>query len=104
MITNADITIIDKEYFDIIETREYFIILRSKNTGHYWQLLEREANGHRTFLISHRHNTTGPYHPQKNRPSVSACCEYIMGHDVFHLERVMKQKQKRLRRLTTQGR
>ena len=100
MITYADISIIDGGYFDIIEAREYFIVLRSKTTGHYWYLLEQEANGHRTFQIKHRHNKTAPYHPQKNKANIAACCEYIKEHDAFHLERVKRQKQKRLDRLS----
>lgn len=101
MITNADISVIDRGYFDIIETRGYFIVLRSKNTGHYWYLLEQEANDHRTFQIKHRHNKTEPYHLQKNKSSIAACCEYIKDHDTFHLERARKKKEHRLKRIRT---
>lgn len=101
MITKADISTIDRGYFDIIETREYFLVLRSKNTGHCWYLLEQEANGHRTFQIKHRHNKTAPYHPQKNKVNIAACCEYIKDHDAFHLERARKKKEHRSKRIRT---
>ena len=101
MLERTDLQVIDKDYFDIIEAKDYSLVLRSKNTGHYWYLLEQEYNGNRSFLIHHKHNASKPYHPQKNRPSIEACCEYIMSHDAFHLDRVRKKDQRRLRRIHT---
>lgn len=95
MITKNDIAAIDTYYFDVIGVKEYSIELRSKNTGHYWYLLERVYNGQRSFLIHHRHNTTKAYHPQKSRPYIYACCEYIKDHDAFHQEREKTKKEKR---------
>ena len=99
MIEIEEIQEIDEQYFLILARNPYCILLRSRNTGHYWHLLERLANGHRTFVISHRHNGTGPYHLQANRPSVASCCEYIRQHDDFHIERERRKKERRLRRL-----
>lgn len=92
MIEPTDLADIDPNYFDIIEVKEYLIVLHSKNTGHDWCLLEREANGHRSFMISHRHDQSKPYHLHKSKPGVIACCEYIKDHDRFHLEREQKKK------------
>lgn len=99
MIENTDVGTVDTDYFDIISARDYTIVLRSKCTGHYWHLLEQQANGHRTFSICHRHNPVDSYHPQTNRPSIAECCRYIIDHDAYHIERVRKQKERRLRRL-----
>ena len=49
MITKNDLAAIDTYYFDVIGVKEYSIELRSKNTGHYWYLLERVYNGQRSF-------------------------------------------------------
>ena len=103
MIDSTDLAAIDANYFDIIGTKDYLVVLRSRDTGHYWSLLEQEANGHRTFLISHKHNAADQFHSQKNKPSINACCEYIMDHDAFHLDRKRKQKESRLQRLAAQG-
>ena len=100
MIKNTDLNNVKVGYFHIIEVKEYSLVLRSKNTGHYWYLLEQEANGHRTFKISHKHNLSDPYHVQRSKPTIDDCCEYIMSHDAFHLERIKKQKERRLRRLS----
>ena len=99
MIEIEEIQEIDEQYFLILARNPYCILLRSRNTGHYWHLLERLANGHRTFVISHRHNGTGPYHLQTSRPTVAECCIYIMQHDAFHIERERRKKERRLRRL-----
>ena len=99
MITSADISSIDTSYFEIAEVKDYTLTLRSKNTGHYWALLERIANGHRTFLISHRHHEKDSYHFQNIRGnadgSIHAAIEYIMHHDEDYISRL---REKELRR------
>ena len=99
MIDKEDLLEIDDDYFRILVVASYYVVLLSKCTGHQWHLLEQEANGHRTFLIRHRHNSIDPYHRQTNRPCIGACCRYIMDHDVYHLKKIQKQKEHRLRRL-----
>ena len=95
MIDGIDIGAIDKSYFDIIEKKDYGIVLRSRCTGHYWYLLEQEYNGCRSFQIHHKHHASGPYHLQKNKPSIKACCEYIRSHDEYHLAKIRKKEQKK---------
>jgi hypothetical protein len=99
MITSADISSIDTSYFEIVGVKDYTLTFRSANTGHYWALLERMANGHRTFLISHRHHEKDPYHFQKIRGSadggINAAIEYIMHHDEDYISRL---REKELRR------
>ena len=99
MIGLSDLAAIDRQYFEVIGNNDYCITLRSRNTLHEWHLLERIANDNRTFVISHRHGPSGPYHLQRSRPTVEACCDYIMDHDRYHLEKVRRQKEQRLRRL-----
>ena len=110
MITIADISLIDTSYFEIVEVKDYTLTLRSKNTGHDRALLERIANGHRTFLISHRHHEKDPYHFQKIRGSadggIHAAIEYIMHHDEDYISRLrekeLRRKRWRLERLEQQ--
>ena len=99
MIDNTDIESIDKEHFEIIEKKNYTLVLRSKDTGHYWCLLEQVYNGHRFFRISHKHNASDPIHLQKSRPTVEEGCEYIRSHDAYHLDRIKKKEEHRLHRL-----
>ena len=99
MLTTADLSGIVPELFQILDANEARVVLRSHSTGHYWCLLERGANGIRSFQIQHRHGNSGPYHIQTYRPSIEACCAYIMDHDVFHIEREMAKREKRERSL-----
>lgn len=99
MIDSIDIEAIDTEYFEIIEIKKYTLVLRSRNTGHFWCLLEQVYSGHRTFRISHKHKKTDPYHFQRNKPSILACCAYIQDHDRYHLQKNQEKGEQRLRRL-----
>lgn len=99
MIDEKDIKKIDTSYFVIREVREYIIVLHSINTGHDWCLLEQVYSGHRTFRISHRHKRSDPYHFQRNKPSVLACCEYIQDHDRYYLKMNQEKEKRRMRRL-----
>lgn len=103
MIDQTDVDSINKKYFEIIEKKDYTIVIRSRDTDHYWCLLEQVYNGHRFFQISHRHHATDSYHIQTCRPSVSVCCEYIRGHDAYHLERTRKKEERRMRRRANLG-
>ena len=96
MIVQADIDDIDREYFELVGKKDYTIVLRSKSTGHYWCLLEQVYNGHRFFLISHKHHLADPYHRQKNRPTVEACCEYIRSHDFYQMEKDRRKEKNRM--------
>ena len=94
MIKNKELVSIDHAYFDILETTPFFIVLRSKNTGHYWHLLLQIRNGHQSFFISHKHHKTDSYHPQACRGSIKYSCQYIKEHDTFHLQRMQRKKKK----------
>ena len=103
MITNSDISSIDSCYFEVLDATSFFIVLRSRNTGHFWHLLYTEANGHITFRISHKHHAHNAFHPQASAPSVSEACAYIKRHDAYHLRREKEKASRReARRLSQQ--
>lgn len=99
MIGLSDLAAIDRQYFEVIGNNDYCITLRSLNTRHEWHLMERVANGNTVYVISHRHGSSGPYHLQRNMPTVESCLDYIKSHDAYHLEKIRKQKERRLQRL-----
>ena len=100
MITPKELRSIDRSYFDVIEATPFYIVLRSKNTGHWWYLLEQEYSCFRSFYVSHKHHETDSYHPQTCRGSVEDCCLYIKGHDAYHLKRTRRKQLKRMKRLS----
>ncbi len=38
MFSNEDLKCLDQEYFNIITTDAYDVMIMSRNTGHYWYL------------------------------------------------------------------
>lgn len=96
MIERDDIIKIDRSYFEIVEIKDFVIVIRSRNTGHYWCLQEQMPNNSRSFLISHKHHQSNPYHRQKNRPTVEACCEYIRSHDFYQMEKDRRKEKNRM--------
>ena len=98
MISKKDVQSINTDYFCIIEATPFYMVLQSKNTGHYWHLLESTAAGHTSFRIQHKHHREDSFHPQTSAPSIEAACRYIYSHDAFHCERKkMKEARRRNR-------
>lgn len=96
MISKKDIQSINRDYFNIIEANSFYMVLQSKNTGHFWYILESVAAGHRTFRIQHKHHSRDPFHPQTSARSLPDAYRYIYGHDAFHCERKkLKEAQRR---------
>ncbi len=52
MITKEEIKELEGNYFEVLQTGAFAITLKSKNTGHYWHLLEREYPTFRHFAIT----------------------------------------------------
>lgn len=97
MIDKTDIASIDTNYFEIIGIKDFGVALRSRCTGHFWYLLEQEYNGYRTFKIHHKHSASDPYHVQRNKPSISVCCDYIRDHDAYQLRKMQKKEDRKKR-------
>ena len=96
MISKKDVASINTAYFTVIEANSFYMVLQSKNAGHFWYILESVAAGHRTFRIQHKHHSRDPFHPQTSAPSLPDAYRYIYGHDAFHCERKkLKEAQRR---------
>lgn len=95
MLTSTDYQIIDRTYFDIIEATPFYVVLRSKSTGHFWHLLEQDFLKGRSFYVSHKHHAMDFFHPQTCRRSIKSCCQYIKNHDEYHLIRKSRKKKRK---------
>ena len=62
MITKEELKKVEGNYFEVLQAGVFVITLKSKNTGHYWHLLEREYPTFRHFVIYHKHNVSDEYH------------------------------------------
>ncbi len=76
---------IDPKYFDIIGRSAFCVTIRSKNTGHYWHILNQDGNNYRSCTIYHRHDNHGSYHRHGHKSTLAKCIEDIKGHDQFQL-------------------
>lgn len=76
----------------------YHIIIRSKNTKHYWDIAYVAVTIDRPQIaIFHKYKAEDAFHRQKNfNPrSVEDAQALIKDHDIFHLKR---EKEKRIKR------
>ncbi len=88
MFTRADVEKIDKAYFQIISTSSYHIILKSKNTGHSWDIQCKELfSGRQSLVIHHKHVDSDPFHDQLHlHPrTVIDAQRLIKEHDLFQM-------------------
>lgn len=98
MFEAKDFKKIDMKYFEIVSKTSYHIIIRSKNTKHYWDIAYVAVTIDRPQIaIFHKHKAEDAFHRQKNfNPrSVEDAQALIKDHDIFHLKR---EKEKRIKR------
>ncbi len=85
MITKEELREVAGGYFEVLQTGAFAVTLQSKNTGHYWHLLEREYPTFRHFAIYHKHNVSDEYHAQGTARNLAAAVSEIRSHDKFQL-------------------
>lgn len=85
MFTNADIEKLDHTYFRVITASPFALTLESVCTGHQWHIVYREANGHPTCAVYHRHKETDCWHVQWGSKTLEKTIEAIKEHDGFQL-------------------
>ena len=85
MLQVLDLHIIDHSYFNIIQTNAFTITLQSKNTGHYWHILEQDYSTFKSYLIYHRHSANHSYHKHGHGKNLPQIINDIQAHDKFQL-------------------
>jgi hypothetical protein len=97
MITKEELKKVEGNYFEVLQAGAFAITLKSKNTGHYWHLLEREYPTFRNFVIYHKHNVSDEYHVQGTACDLATAVSGIRSHDEFQMngrKKVRKGKEK----------
>lgn len=95
MITKEELKELKGNYFDVLQAGTFAITLKSKNTGHYWHLPEREYPTFRQFLIYHKHNAADAYHSKGTACDLAVAVSGIMSYDEFQMngrKKVQKRK------------
>ena len=85
MITKEELNELKESYFEVLQAGAFAITLKSKNTGHFWHLLEREYPTFRHFVIYHKHNAADAYHAQGTACDLATAVSGIMSHDEFQM-------------------
>lgn len=83
MITKTELKAIDTLYFNVLLTGCFAIYVQSKNTKHFWGIIEEEYSTFRHFKIYHKHNSHDQYHRHRDARSIKAAIEHIHAHDAF---------------------
>ncbi len=102
MITKKELKELKGNYFDVLQAGAFAITLKSKNTGHYWHLLEREYPTFRHFAIYHKHNAVDAYHAQGTARDLATAVSRIMSHDEFQMNGRKKRKNMRQKNCSRQ--
>lgn len=85
MITKEELKKVESNYFEVLQAGAFAITLKSKNTNHYWHLIEREYPTFRHFIIYHKHNVSDAYHAQGTACDLAAAVSEIKSHDEFQM-------------------
>lgn len=86
MFTKKELSLIDMNYFKPVKIADYYIILQSECTGHFWYILEEYYPNSRVFHLLHKHTKSSDFHMQKGRlHKLQQVFEYIQNHDDFQI-------------------
>lgn len=85
MFSQKDLRSIDRKYFHVLKANYFCMTLQSKNTLHYWHLIDQEYAKAKTIEILHRHRDTGEYHTHSHAPTFNQAIKSIQSHDQFQI-------------------
>lgn len=86
MISQEELQMIDNQYFNVIQKSCFIISLQSKNTKHYWNIVEEEFPHFRHFKVYHKHNQSDEFHRHRDRGNLSLVLQDIIDHDIFQMK------------------
>lgn len=84
MFSTNELNSVDRRYFIIYQLNPGIIILKSRNTQHYWRLLSPSSNSSRC-TIQHSHHGEYDYHEHGKAGSLKSAIHQIKSHDVYQL-------------------
>ncbi len=88
MFEKKDFINVDRKYFKVINETAYHLTLKSKNTGHTWDIECRENPTGRSLIVNHKHKDSDPFHEQPwfHPRSIEEAQELIKSHDAWQIE------------------
>ena len=85
MFDANELASLDSNYFTVIYKDIYDVIIKSNNTGHYWNLHSLGYPEPGTVIIFHSHFASCPYHQHGRATSLRQTVKSIKSHDRFQL-------------------
>jgi len=82
MFSAHELNTIDRCYFSVYKATPIEVVLKSKNTRHFWKLLPASKKG---YTLYHSHQGDGNYHVQCNSSSLQSAISTIKKHDSYQL-------------------
>lgn len=83
MFSMQQLNTIDRSYFSVYKATPFEVVLKSKNTRHFWKLLPASKKG---YTLYHSHQGDANYHVQCNTPSLQSAINTIKKHDSYQLK------------------
>lgn len=85
MINAEELGLIESDYFNKIGTSGFSITIQSKNTHHYWHIVEESFSHFRHFKVYHKHKPEDEYHRHPDKGSLKEVITEIQSHDRFQM-------------------
>lgn len=89
MFTQRQLNTIDRNYFIVFEASPYQVIIKSKNTRHFWKI--RSEDDKQKIIIYHSHQGDCNYHFHYSVGSLEKAIHEIKNHDIFQIKHRAKE-------------
>lgn len=91
MFTRKEEQLFHDPYFSIIRETEQYVEVRSRNTGHCWNIFKNTFEARQQVILYHKHTEQAKYyHKHRECRTVTEAIDQIKGHDSYILEQQAK--------------
>ena len=85
MFSSKELSIIDSQYFQVIQKSALCVTIVSKNTGHFWHIIHQEYPSFKSCEIWHKHKAEDQYHLHGHKGTLRAAINSVKSHDIYQL-------------------
>ena len=86
MFTETQLKSINPKRYKIITANARNVMIRSKKTGHYWQIHTSQEQDKRSCVVFHKHRNGDPYHCHCKADNLYHALAKIKSHDKWQLK------------------
>lgn len=84
MFTKRELNMLADPYFEVIRVDDRFVEVKSKCTGHCWNVFKNNFESRMKIVLYHKHTEeTKYYHKQRICGSVADAVKVIQDHDEY---------------------